>query len=240
MRILTEFETFPVLTSSGDAAGYIRTNIADLDPGLVWRADAYAGDVWLKIDFESAKSLTATFFNRANFPQARIQGHASDSWEEPDYNVLVTLGKDEADNRKGYFQLSGFNYRWLRILIPGSQELDSGSVPELGNLIIGTDAATPDCPAAGTNLLSTVDRFEPAGGGVVKRFRGRQYHTIDLEYSGTLAEIKGLPKTWEHAVLWLITDDAGECYLVTRPERWSRPIQNKLACRLKQVFEERA
>ena len=239
MRILTIFDSLGTLTSSGDASGHGRANIADLDPAMVWKADAYAGEVWLKMDLGSAKALTAVFLNRANFPQARIQGHASDSWGTPSFNLLVDLVRDEAENRKVYTQLTAFNYQWLRILIPGSQALDSGLVPELGNLIIGTDAATPLCPRLDVTLVSRIDRFEPSGAGMRKRFRGEPWHLIDAEFSDSLANIQALPKIWNHAVLWADLGDVSQSWLVTRPDRWSRPLKNVLDAQLRQTFEER-
>jgi hypothetical protein len=77
------------------------------------------------VDFGSAKVLTAAFLNQANFPHCHIQGHATDSWESPSFDLGADLVFDDCGNRKGWFDLTAFNFRWLRILIPGAQALDS-------------------------------------------------------------------------------------------------------------------
>lgn len=238
MKILTIFETLSTLTSSGAASGYPASNVVDCNPGLVWKADAYSGDVWLKVDFGAAKSLSGVFFNRANFPHAHIQGNASDSWETPSYDLGLDLVKDEAENRKGWFAIV-FNYRWLRIVIPASQTLDSGSVPFLGNLIAGTPVDMPNTSMIDIELTGRVDRFETDGGNVTATPRGIQRHLLQIEIRDELATLRSMSKTWTHAVVYEDLSTAGGAWLVTRPGSFRRGTKSTIDASLAMTLEER-
>ena len=239
MKIIASFQDLGTITSSGAAAGYPAANIEDLNPGLVWRADAYTGDVWLKCDLGGAKSLTALFVNRANFPHLHIQGHASDDWGSPSFDLGCDLVKDDADNRKGWFDLAAFNYQWVRILIPGSQALDAGSVPEIGNVILGTSAALPVVSNFTPELLSKVNTWQSDGGSLRKNYRGVLRHAITVTMGDTLANVRAMVKTWTHAVLYADLAASGETWLVYRPDRISMPIKNTIDAGAQATFEER-
>lgn len=239
MKALTTFQDLGTVTSSGEAAGYPATNIEDLDPGLVWKADAYAGDVWLKCDLGSAKALTALFVNRANFPELHIQGHASDSWGSPSFDLECDLVQDDAGNRKGWFDLTAFNYQWVRILIPSGQALDSGTVPEVGNVILGASAALPIVRDFTVDLARKIDSWLSDGGSLRKNFRGVPRHILTLEMGDTMATIRAMVKTWEQAVLFADLGDAGGAWLVYAPDRITLPIRNPIDAGARMQLEER-
>lgn len=239
MKALTAFQSLGTITSSGAASGYPASNVADLDPGLVWKADAYAGDVWLKFDRGAATTTTAIFINRANFPQLRIQGNSSDSWTSPPFDMQCSLVQDDAGNRKGWFALTSFNYRWVRLLIPGSQTLDSGSVPEVGNVIAGVAVELPIVRDFTTDLVRKIDSWLSDGGSLRKSFRGVPRHIITLEMGDTMANIRALTKTWQHAVLYSDLGDSGGAWLVYAPERITLPIRNPIDAGARMQLEER-
>ncbi len=239
MKILTSFQDLGTITTSGEASGYPASNVEDLDPGLVWRADAYTGDVWLKFDLGAAKALTALFVNRANFPHLHIQGNASDSWSSPSFDLGCDLVADDVANRKGWFDLAAFNYQWVRILIPGSQALDSGTVPEIGNVILGVSAALPVVSDFSLDLVSNVDSWMSDGGSLRKNYRGVMRHVITIEMGDTLANVRAMAKTWAQAVVYADLSAAGESWLVYRPERITLPIRNTIEAGARMQLEER-
>lgn len=239
MKILSTFENLSAITSSGAAAGYPASNLANLDPGLSWKADAYASDVWLKMDFGAATVVNAVFFNQANFPACTIQGNATDAWEDPTFELDAALIKDEADNRKGWFALAAFNFQYLRILIPGSQTLDSGSVPQLGNLITGQAQDMPKVSDLTVDLTGGPDLFQSDGGNIVPSFRRVQSHIITISFSDALAAARSMPKTWEHAVVFEDLDTVAGAWLVIRPQGWNRGIKSIIEATGRAQFQER-
>jgi hypothetical protein len=239
MKLLSTFEDLSAVTASGSTANFPAANVDDENPGLYWRADAYGTDAWLKIDFTSAKSLTCVFLNQANFPQCKIQGNAADSWASPSFDETVDLVQDEAGNRKGWFDLTAFNYRYLRILIPSGQALDSDTVPILGNLITGTSAALPIVSQFTPELIGRMEEFESDGGNYDAEPIGIQRHILSLTFGDTLADLKAVPKTWQYAVLFEDLSDASGAWLIVRPTRWPRPTRNANDAKMSVQFKER-
>lgn len=240
MKNLRTFETLSTLTSSGANAGYPAANVKDLDPMLRWWADAYATDCWLKVDFGSAKNLTAAFLNQANFPHCHIQGHASDSWGSPSFDLGCDLVLDEAGNRKGWFDLSAFAYRWLRILIPSGQTLDGGdTVPKLGNLLAGVSETWPVVSSLEVVLQQKKYTFEPDGGGYWESNKGRARHVISIEMGDDLANIRAMNKTWTIGVVFADLANAGEAWLVFPPDSYGKPIKSVTNANLRFTVKER-
>jgi hypothetical protein len=238
MKLLTTFDTLSSISASGSAAGYPVANIADLDPMVRWHADAYSGDVWAKA--QVGAGFTGVFLNRCNFPQCRIQWHATDSWASPTVNSLVTLVSDDALNRKGFFTVAGTASGYIRILIASGQTLDnSETVPAIGNLIIGTPAELPAVAQFNPRLVQRWDRFEPDGGGFTKAKRGRPRHIISMTMGDVLANLRAVAKTWDVAVLFADLDNAGESWLVWGPEQHDKPITSVIDAALAWTLEER-
>lgn len=240
MKIISTITALGTVTSSGANAAFPATNIQNLKPMVRWVADAYAGDVWLKADMGSAKVLTAAFLNQANFPACKIQGNATDSWGSPSFSLDCSLVVDDTGNRKGWFDLVAFNYRWIRILIASAQTLDnSETVPALGNFIVGTSAALPAVIDFTARLVKRYDRFESDGGSLNKEARGRSRHVLGFTCEDTIATIRGMAKTWANAVVFADWGSAAESWLVFPPEDWDKPIQVGSDFQLKFSCEER-
>lgn len=241
MKILadTGFRTLSNLTSSGADANYPASNVATMEPMQRWHADAYAGDVWLKMDLGTAVAITGIFLNRCNFPHAHIQGADTDSWDTPAVDIELDLVLDDAGNRKGFFSLAGFSRRWVRLLIPASQTLDnSETVPAVGNLILGSPS---DLTASGltSDLVQQVRRFETTGGAVIQERRGRARHIISIDIADTRANVRAVPKNWDYAVIAADLGNAGEAWLVQAPQSWSQPIRNVLDSTMRFQAEEK-
>lgn len=240
MKLLSAFIDLGTLTASGEAAGFDVENIEGLEPMIRWKADAYAGDVWVKADLGSAKALTALFLNRCNFVHCHIQGNASDSWASPAFDMGVDLVLDDAGNRKGWYELESFSYQWLRILIPSGQTLDnSETLPAIGNLIVGVSADLPLVSSLDHRLIQRQDRFEADGGALEKSNRGRARHIITIACGDELANIRTMPKTWTMGVIYADLANASEAWLVFPPDDWSRPIRSMIEAEIRFTLEEK-
>lgn len=240
MKILSTFKDLSTITSSGEAAGYPAANVDDENPGAIWQADAYAGDVWLKMDFGAAASLTAAFFNRANFPACTIQGNATDVWTSPSFSQAAALVQDEAGNRKGWFDLTTFNYRYLRILIASGQTLDNGgTVPQLGNLIVGAAADLPVATEFDPGIERNVEEFISDGGNLTGNPRGIMRHVLGITFGDTHANMLALAKTWDHAVIFADLGSAAGSWLVIAPRQWPRAIRWASESTMRVTFKER-
>lgn len=250
MKLIHLFQAFSALTSSGALAGFPVANVADTDPGVYWKAATYAGDCWLKINFGSPLSIASVFLNRANFPHCHIQGNTSDDWNNPPFDLGCNLVRDDAKNRKGWFDLTSFTYQWMLILIPAGQTLDdtiaSGTpdtLPILGNLIAGvttTGVATlPDVASLSPRLLAKFDKFETDAGGLNKRRRGKSRHVLSLDIGDTLANVRAMPKTWDIGVIFADLGNADEAWIVYPPDDWDKPITSVIEAGLRFSLEER-
>ncbi len=241
MKILpdTGFEILSNLTSSGAESGFPVANVADIEPMLRWHSDAYTGDVWIKMDFGAAVSLTGLYLNQCNFPHAHLQGADTDNWTTPPVDIALDLILDDAGNRKGYFALTALNRRWVRLLIPAAQTLDnSETTPAVGNLILGNpvDIAVSEFTA---ELYQQLRRFEYPGGGVHQERVGRARHILTIAMDNTRAAVRAIPKNWDNAVFAADLGDAGEAWLVQPPSSWPQPIKNLLDAQLHVQLEEK-
>lgn len=241
MRLLSTFASLATLTSNTENANFPVENVQDLDPHIRWVATQYAVDEWVKCDFGGATVLTDLFLNRCNFGTVKIQGHASDSWADPDYNETFTLVQDQAANRKGFFELTAFNYRWLRILIEAGQTLDnSEAYPAIGNLITGQAAEMPIVSNLTWDLQKRFFRFETDAGSLTKTQKGYARHILSLSVGDTLANVKALSKTWSMGVLWADVGAAEDAWLVYPPENWNNPVRSINDANLTFQLDERA
>jgi len=222
LKILDTFESLATLTASGSDADFPLANINDIGSLIRWHAASYAADQWVKNDFGTAIALTAIFLNQCNFPQCYIEGHATDDWAAPSFSQLVTLSQDRCSNRKAWATLTGFNYRWLRILIPSGQALDnSESVPAIGNVLCGTSAELPP----GTFAYPKNQEFYTfkADGGPEKRTtKGIPWHTITLSLKADKTEIEAVNSVWpaDCAVVFFDVGNVAQAFLVDPPPVW--------------------
>lgn len=240
MKLLATFQALSTLTASGSDANFPVSNVVDLEPMKRWHADAYTGDVWVKNDFGSAKSLTAVFLNQCNFPACKVQGNDTDVWTSPSFELTCSLVVDDAGNRKGWFDLSAFNYRYLRVLIASGQTLDnSETVPAIGNIIAGTAETMPLVADLTARLVQRSIRFESDGGAVDKEKYGRARHLITINIGDSLANVRGMSKRWDIGVVFADLANAGEAWLVFPPDDWNRPIRSVLDAGLQFVMEEK-
>lgn len=240
MKILYSFVVSSTLTSSGVVSGFPESNINDLDPNKRAKLSGYTGDVWIVLDFLTAQSLDSCFLNRCNFPQCKIQGNASNSWSSPSFDLTCNLVKDGAQNRKGWFNVTGFNYRYMRILISGGQTLDnSETTPAIGNLILGTAVTMPIVAQISPRLVQRFNRFESDEGTLVKSKKGLARHSISISIGDKYSPIRDFFKGWSIAVFFADLGSVADSWLVWPPDDWVPSVKNIHDSQLSTVLEER-
>jgi hypothetical protein len=239
MKLLTDqnMRTFSAIVASSAAAGFPVANLQQYDPGLVWKAAAFAGDINIVIDLGAAVAIPQIWLNNANFSSATLQANAADSWGSPSVSQTVTLAKDDIGIYKGYFDLSATNYRYVRVVIP-VQALVSGTVPQLGNIIIGT-ASDLKVSSWSAQTARNFSKFQPDGGGNRKNAKGRARHVFSVGVSGTKAEVDAVILSgWETAIIFTDLADVADSYLVYPPESTSKSIRNPLDAERSFAMEE--
>lgn len=241
MKLLHEFE--PVLnpTASGADAEFPASNAieTEYDPGVPWIADSYIADAWLMV--ETTNIIDSVFLNRCNFPQARIQWNATDEWSAPTVDLEVALVRDDAKNRKGWFPITGVTGPgYLKVLIPAGQTLDdSGTAPQIGNLICGQAVTIPIVAEFDPRLVQDINSFKTFYGGYHEEPIGRAQHLISMKIGDDLDPVRNMPKTWALGVLFADLGNVGEAWLVYPARDWSRPIRSLEDAGLSYAFREK-
>lgn len=239
MKLLTDqnMRTFTGIVASSEAVGFPATNLQQYDPGLIWKAAAFTGDINIVIDLGAAAAIPQIWLNNANFTSATLQANAADSWGSPSVSKSVTLASDDIGIYKGFFDLSATNYRYVRIIIP-VQALVSGTVPQLGNIIIGT-AADLRVASWAAQTARNFSKFQPDGGGYRKNAKGRARHIFSVGVSGTKAEVDAIVLSgWEAAIIFTDLADVADSYLVYPPESTGKSIRNPLDVERSFALEE--
>jgi hypothetical protein len=239
MKLLTDqnMRTFAGIVVSSAAAGFPVTNLQQYDPGLIWKAAAFSADISIVIDLGAAVAIPQIWLNNANFTSATLQANAADSWGSPSVSTNVTLAKDDIGIYKGFFDLSATNYRYVRIVIP-VQTLVSGTVPQFGNIIIGT-ASDLRVASWAAQTARNYSKFQPDGGGYRKNAKGRARHVFSVGVSGTKAEVDAIVLSgWEAAIIFTDLADVADSYLVYPPESTGISIKNPLDAERSFALEE--
>lgn len=227
MKLLSTFETLPTITASSSAAGYPVSNVALVDPGKVWQVNTFGSgnNAWFMVDFGAAKALNALFLNNCNFASATIQGNATDSWTSPSFSQSVSLGRDDCQVRKGFFALTGFNYRYLRGLITFQTLDNAGLYPFVGNLIVGTSSSVRIAEWQ-PQKIKRYSVFQPDGGSFTKTPKGISRHVFNVSQTGTLAEYEAQSWDWTYAVFFEDLGYPAGVWLVYHPEDLQKTIKS--------------
>lgn len=112
-------------------------------PFFPWRTGA-TGAQNAVVDFGSAKSVETFVLVRTNYSSARIQGNSSNSWGAPPFDEEITL---DANPQNGRYQwggvFTGFNYQFLRLLIPSQTPTDGVGYYLTGGIWTGLETRPP-------------------------------------------------------------------------------------------------
>lgn len=242
MKLLTDqnMTTINSVTASGSAEGFPASNLLNYDPDLIWKADAFSSDVTLVLDLLAATPIDYIWLNNANFLSATLQANASNVWTSPSVSKNVTLAEDDAGVVKGFFDLSSTDYRYVRIVIPVQTLTDGGSVPSLGNIILGSvedirvSSWVPD-------VAQEFYSFQADGGSFVKASKGKARHVFSIAIVAlTKAELDALPlKGWSQAVIFTDLGNVADSFLVYPPAARRPRVRSQIDCDIEFTLDER-
>lgn len=125
-------------TASSEATNSPATNLSKPGrPFMPWRSTV-ATDSNVVINFGSTRLVQGIVLVRCNFASVRIQGNTSDSWGAPPFDQLFTVTQSPFNFRYQLgTKLTGFNYAFMRILIPTQTPTDGSSAFLLGGIWAG-------------------------------------------------------------------------------------------------------
>jgi hypothetical protein len=129
--------TASMLTVSSEDANYPKANMLDLGHLRKHYRSTVITEVTIVIDFSTAKAVKLVFLNDVNFTNVYIQGNTTDTWTSPPFSQQFTISQDKRVQRyKLCAVLTGFNYRYMRIRIPGQTPTDGLSAFRIGTLFV--------------------------------------------------------------------------------------------------------
>jgi hypothetical protein len=242
MKLITDLNmrAFTSLTASGSAAGFPASNLQLFDPGLVWKADAFASDATLVADLGAVTDIERIWLNNANFLSATLQANDSNSWGDPAVSISAILAEDDVGIIKGFFDLSAVDYRYVRVVIPVQALTDGESLPSLGNLIIGTSEELK-VASWDSQTIRKFSKFEPDDGGYRKTYKGRARHIFAASVSGTKAEVDAVVlKGWDVAIIFTDLGVVSDSYLVYAPDSTRGSTRNAADAERSFTLEELA
>lgn len=148
------------ITASSEDSSYPAANLTDPyydSLGRHWRGEVQTETTHV-LNFGAAKAIAGIFLDDCNFSSVVIEGHASDSWADPDFTSgTLTIGQDNRANSveysgtsivlykgryKRYCALTAFNYQYLRIKIPTQVPKFGLAVFRMGRVIPFVDKLT--------------------------------------------------------------------------------------------------
>lgn len=120
------------------------TNIATPGrPFLPWRTTATTEQTAV-IDFGTTKTIKLCGLIRTNFTGARIQGNSANSWGAPAFDQAITIDRNPWNYRYQHgVRLTGFSYRYMRIVISAQTPTDGASGFLLGGVWAGGETRPP-------------------------------------------------------------------------------------------------
>lgn len=152
-----------VITGSSEAANSPATNLSKPGrPFMPWRTAA-GGDQNAVINFAAAKVVDAVWLVRTNFTSVRIQGNPSDSWGAPAFDQAFTISLSPWNFRYQLgVRLTGFNYQFLRVLIPSQTPTDGTAAYLLGGVWAGPIEKLPQNVRFDVNLATVQPSLDVA------------------------------------------------------------------------------
>lgn len=242
MKLITDktFRAASSITASSTKTGFPASNLALYDPDVLWIAAAFSANVTLVFDLGAAVPINQIWLNNANFLSVTLQANSANSWSSPAVSKSVTLADDDVGIIKGFFDLSETSYRYVRIVIP-TQSLVSGTVPQLGNVTIGTAVNLP-VSAWTPDVIHEFNSFVADNGSYTKSEKGKARHAFSAALTATTkAEIDALPlKGWLVGVIYTELGSVADSFMVYPPAGRRPRVRSQIDCDIEYVLEELA
>lgn len=227
------------ITASSEAVGFPAANLTQYDPDLIWKAGSFLSTIYLVIDLTVSAAIDHIWLNNANFFTATIEANPTNVWTAPAFSKAVTLASDDIGIIKGFFDLTSTNYRYVRITIPTQSLTDGGTVPQLGNVVIGTSeyllASTWE-----PTVDQEYDSFTSDGGSYSEESKGKARHVFATSMLGeTKANIDAAPLNgWSAAVIFTDLGSVADSYLVYSPKGKQLRVRSQIDCDLSYTLRE--
>lgn len=133
------------ITQSSEDATYVADNLQTPErPFLPWRTTVVTASSAVVDFLVAGRVVRLLLLVNVNYASVTIQGNASDSWGSPSFSQQYAVTKNPLTGRyqMGTF-LTGFAYRYMRILIPAQQPTDGAAYFSTGGLWCGLIAGLP-------------------------------------------------------------------------------------------------
>lgn len=130
---------------SSEDGNWPASNLLIFDKRVRYWKTTGTGDSYVVIDLGSAQALNGVSIVDVNFSSCKVQGNATDSWGSPSFDTdTVTISQEKLTGlyrlHLDAADLSGFNYRYLRLFIPTGATTDGESVFRVGVLAVSVDS----------------------------------------------------------------------------------------------------
>ena len=132
-------------TTSSEDVLYLGANVRKPErPFLPWRTTAL-GDQGITVDFGQGRQIALVVLVNCNFTSARIEGTNNNAeWAGAPFSQTVTIARNPRMWRYQHGVIvTGFAYRYMRIMIPDQTPVDGATYYSLGGLWAGTIATMP-------------------------------------------------------------------------------------------------
>lgn len=197
------------VTGSSQDATYVDDNIQSPDrPFYPWRTTAITAQN-IVFDFGSPKPIRLVLLVNCNYTSARVQGNASDAWGAPSVDEAITIGQNPWTRRYQHaLVLSGFDYRYMRLLINAQTPTDGAAYFSTGGLWAGTIATMPRDLRENVLYEKVEPRFEarpPHDGWMQRARRGNAYMRMTYALYSTADE--RAPGKADQLAQWLDIED---------------------------------
>jgi len=130
-------------TASTEHASFPDDNIADLSsPGAEYRS-TNALQTTIVLDTGAAETaVAAVYIGGVNFTSMTIEGNETNSWGAAAFQLGAVIGRDaELLKYKGFFALTDFEYRYMRLIIPAQTRTDGEGFYRVGVVVLLSTAA---------------------------------------------------------------------------------------------------
>jgi hypothetical protein len=241
MKLLTDQKMRAIsnILATSSAAEFPLSNLRQYDPDLIWKPTSFGAPVNIVFDLGVPGAIDYIWLNNANFLNVTIQANSADTWDSPPVSESVTLEEDDVGVVKGFFHLTTTHYRYVRVVIPVQTLVDGGSVPFLGNVILGdTESLLVSSwePAVQEDFTS----FVSDGGNYSEFTTGKARHVFSASMQAvTKAEVDAAPlKGWSVAVLFTDLGSVADSYLVYAPKGKRLKVRSQIDCDLEFVLRQ--
>ena len=231
MKLLTDFYNYSITGNA--ASGYPLNNLKSLDTNEIWKGQTASET--LVIDLGFAKVIGAILLNNANFTSAVVTCANNTSFTGG-ISKNLTLKKDDLGIYRAFSTITSSSYRYIRVVC---SSLVSGSVPTLGNIIIGP-VSEIIVSEWSSDIRDKVATFESDGGAYREKKKGQSRHEFSATLNGTKAELDALPLNFDNAVIFTDLDDAADAYIIgtvkSRRKSTRNPIDSSLTLQFSEII----